>query len=113
MIETDPRAAVGPAIAWDRSVADFDLALSGPPSGMQALVDGIGPTGSGVWGFREPNALIEARNQRELEAACLAIDKASRSCHVILLIDYEDFGSRPSVKKENWSFGNGVAQYAV
>ena len=89
MIETDLPAALDPAIAWDHSVADFDLALSGSPSGMQGLVDGIGPTGSGVWVFREPNALIEARNQRELEIACLAIDKASRSCHVILLVDYE------------------------
>lgn len=89
MIETDLRTALGPAIAWDRSVADFDLARSGPPSGMQALVDGIGPTGSGVWVFREPTVLIEARNQRELEVACLAIDRASQSGHVILLIDYE------------------------
>lgn len=89
MMETDFRAALGPAIAWDHSGEDSDLALSGPFSRMQALVDGIGPTGPGVWVFREPNVLIEARNRPELEAACLAIDKASLSSHVILLIDYE------------------------
>ena len=89
MIERDLRAALDPAIAWDHSGEDFDLTLSGPSAGMQALVDGIGPTGVGVWVFRKPSALIEARNQCELEVACVAIDKASRSCHVILLIDYE------------------------
>jgi para-aminobenzoate synthetase / 4-amino-4-deoxychorismate lyase len=58
---------------------------------IQALVDGVGPPGSsaGVWIFREPAALIEARNQCELEDACLAIDEASRSCHVVVLAEYE------------------------
>jgi para-aminobenzoate synthetase/4-amino-4-deoxychorismate lyase len=55
------------------------------------LVDGTGPAGSGagVWILREPVAFIEARNQPELELACVAIEKACRFCHVISLIDYE------------------------
>jgi para-aminobenzoate synthetase/4-amino-4-deoxychorismate lyase len=63
----------------------------GAPARIEALVDGTGPAGSegGVWLFREPGALIEAKNQRELEIACSAIDRASRYNHVILLIDYE------------------------
>jgi para-aminobenzoate synthetase / 4-amino-4-deoxychorismate lyase len=61
------------------------------PTQIEALVDGTGPTGSGlgVWRFREPAALIEARNRQELEIACTAIDRLSQSNHVILSIDYE------------------------
>ena len=70
---------------------EFGLALCRAPARIEALVDGAGPTGSGsgVWLFREPAALIEAKNKRELEIACRAIDRASRSCHVILLIEYD------------------------
>ena len=55
------------------------------------LVDGTGPTGSGagVWILRKPVTFIEARRLPELELACTAIEKACRSCHVILLLDYE------------------------
>jgi para-aminobenzoate synthetase / 4-amino-4-deoxychorismate lyase len=67
--------------------------MSGFANGYSAnligLIDGAGSEGFGVWIFREPAALIEARSRRELEVACSAIDTASRFGHVILLVDYE------------------------
>jgi para-aminobenzoate synthetase/4-amino-4-deoxychorismate lyase len=58
---------------------------------VMGLVDGEGPDGRspGVWIFGRPIGLIEARNLQQLEAACAAIDETSRSCHVVLLADYE------------------------
>lgn len=73
------------------------------------LVDGTGPTGSGagVWILREPVAFIEARRQPELEVACAAIEKACRSCHVILLVDYgvgSWFEPRLKITRESHAF---------
>jgi para-aminobenzoate synthetase / 4-amino-4-deoxychorismate lyase len=56
-----------------------------------ALVDGVdeASNGPGVWIFGAPVDLIEARTPAELEIACAAIDRATRSFHVLLMIDYE------------------------
>jgi para-aminobenzoate synthetase / 4-amino-4-deoxychorismate lyase len=77
--------------ALDSPLADLGFESSGMVPRIRGLVDGVGPAGSeaGVWIFREPTGLIEARNQSELEVACATIDEVSRSCHVVLLIDYE------------------------
>src|SRR5260221_3469542 len=58
---------------------------------MMGLMDGKGPDGSssGVWIFGQPIRVIEARTLEQLEVACEAIDEASRSCHAIVLADYE------------------------
>jgi para-aminobenzoate synthetase / 4-amino-4-deoxychorismate lyase len=65
--------------------------VTGSEFQIVALVDGPGPESSqaGVWVLKQPADVIEARTQRELEVACLRIDNASRSCHVLLLLDYE------------------------
>ena len=59
--------------------------------GVMALMDGKGSDGSsrGVWIFGQPIGVIEARTLQQLGAACAAIDEASRSCHTIVLADYE------------------------
>jgi para-aminobenzoate synthetase / 4-amino-4-deoxychorismate lyase len=90
MAKTELQTALNALIDLEPSLAELRPRLSAP-SRIQGLVDGAGPadSGAGVWIFREPSGLIEARNQYELEVACLAIDKVSQSCHVILLIDYE------------------------
>jgi para-aminobenzoate synthetase / 4-amino-4-deoxychorismate lyase len=58
---------------------------------MMGLIDGKGPGGSssGVWIFGQPIRGIEARTLEQLEIACAEIDEASRSCHAIVLADYE------------------------
>jgi len=58
---------------------------------VMGLMDGKGPGGSssGVWIFGQPIRVIEARTLEQLEVACAAIDEASRSCHAIVLADYE------------------------
>jgi para-aminobenzoate synthetase / 4-amino-4-deoxychorismate lyase len=75
----------------DFLLGEIGLASCGSPARIEILIDGTGPagSGSGVWLFREPAALIEAKNQHELEIACSAIDRVSRYGHVILLINYE------------------------
>jgi anthranilate/para-aminobenzoate synthase component I len=90
MAKTELQTALNALMDLESSSAELRPRLSAP-SRIQGLVDGAGPTdsGAGFWIFREPTGLIEARNQYELEVACLAIDKVSQSCHVILLIDYE------------------------
>jgi len=59
--------------------------------GVMVLMDGKGPDGSsrGVWIFRQPTGVIEARTLQRLGAACAGIDEASRSYHTIVLADYE------------------------
>jgi para-aminobenzoate synthetase / 4-amino-4-deoxychorismate lyase len=58
---------------------------------VMGLIDGKGPGGSssGVWIFGQPIRGIEARTLEQLEIACAEIDEASRSCHAIVLADYE------------------------
>ena len=58
---------------------------------MMGLMDGNGPDGAsrGVWIFGQPLRVIEARTLDQLALACAAIDEASRSCHTIVLADYE------------------------
>src|SRR5258708_14293771 len=58
---------------------------------VMGLVDGKGTdrSGSGVWIFGQPIRVIEARTLEGLEVACAAVDEASRSCHAIVLADYE------------------------
>src|SRR5258708_21180203 len=58
---------------------------------MMGLMDGKGPDGSssGVWIFGQPIRVIEAGHQEQLEVAGGEIDEASRSCHAIVLADYE------------------------
>src|SRR5260370_1821672 len=58
---------------------------------VMGLMDGKGPdrSSSGVWIFGQPIRVIEARTLERLEVACAAVDEASRSCHAIVLADYE------------------------
>lgn len=75
-----------------QDVADTFTHLVDPGScPVIGFVDGQGPQGCGpgVWLLERPTGLVEARNLRELETACSAIDVASQSCHVVLLADYE------------------------
>jgi para-aminobenzoate synthetase/4-amino-4-deoxychorismate lyase len=58
---------------------------------VMGLMDGKGPdrSSSGVWIFGQPIRVIEARTLELLKVACAAIDEASRSCHAIVLADFE------------------------
>ena len=60
-----------------------------PP--VMALVDGKGPDGAGpgIWILGRPTRLIEARAPGLLANACATLDEACRSCHAVVLSDYE------------------------
>jgi aminodeoxychorismate synthase, component I, bacterial clade len=60
-------------------------------SPVLALVDGIEPEGvrPGIWILRQPACLIEAWAPEQLAVACAELDEACRSCHAIVLSDYE------------------------
>jgi para-aminobenzoate synthetase / 4-amino-4-deoxychorismate lyase len=60
-------------------------------SPVMALVDGKGPDDArpGIWILGQPTRLIEARALEQLAMACAVLDEACRSCHAVVLSDYE------------------------